>query len=434
MHKGKGPHNECASFRGILLLSTVGKAVRASLRNTINKPYENASDAFQFGGKKGQTVLFGAQAARHFLAWQKSSGNSTAVLFCDVASAFLEVLRELAIGATCSDADLASIVSRLGLEPEVMTELHKALKGDTAYQEMGATRQQQLLLHESLQQTWSTHDGQTCIQTHRGTRPGDSWADIVFNILFAHVLRKVHRRLDEHHMITIVPAADFAQQDAPFWQATWADDLAILLAFHTVEDLVSKFPIAVHALLEVLGEFGTQASMGEAKTAAIIQPRGKGAIALRRKLFATHPATWPIITEHAVVRLPLASQYKHLGGLVAAAGTMVIEIRARVSKARSSFWRIAQKVLRNEHFPIQTRAKIFQSTVLSVLNWGSGAWPLLSIGEYRLWTTGYWDLLRKLMPKKDNFIFPTHTLLPHWGWNAQMIPYEPSEPGISDSC
>ena len=387
----------------------MGKAVRASLRNTINKPYEYASDVFQFGGKKGQTVLFGAQAVRHFLAWQKSIGNSTAVLFCDVASAFYKVLRELAIGATCSDADLAGIVSRLGLEPEVMAELRKALNGKTVYQEMGATQQQQMLLHESLQQTWFTSDGQTCIQTQRGTRPGDSWADIVFNILVAHVLRKVQKRLDEHHMITIVPAAEFAQHDAPFWQATWADDLAILLAFHSVDDLVSKFPIAVHALLEVLGEFGMQASMGESKTAAIIQPRGKGAIALRRKLFATQPATWPIMTEHAVVQLPLVSQYKHLGGQVTAAGTMTTEIRARVSKARSSFWRIAQKVLRNEHFPTPTRAKIFQATVLSVLNWGSGAWPMLGAGEYKLWSTGYWDLLRKLMPRKDRQTLP----LPH---------------------
>lgn len=322
------------------------------------------------------------------------------MLFCDVASAFYKVLQELAIGATCSDADLARIAHRLGLGPEVMPVLHKALKGTTAYQQMGATKHQQTLLHESLQQTWFTYDGQTCIQTHRGTRPGDSWVDIVFNILFAHVLQKVQRQLEDNQMITIVPATAYAAQEAPFWQATWADDLAILLAFHTVEDLVQKFPIAVNALLDVLREFGMQASLGDTKTAAIIQPRGKGAVAVRRRLFARNPATWPIMTEHEVVQLPLVSQYKHLGGLVTAAGTMTNEIRARVSKAKSSFWRIAHKVLRNEHFPLQTRAKIFQATVLSVLTWGSGAWPMLNVGEHKLWVTAYWELLRKIMPKK----------------------------------
>ena len=34
---------------------------------------------------------------------------------------------------------------------------------------------------------------------------------------------------------------------------------------------------------------------------------------------------------------------------------------------------------------------------------------MLGAGEYKLWSTGYWDLLRKLMPRKDRQTLP----LPH---------------------
>ena len=89
LFKGKGAHDVCANFRSILLMSTLGKAIRASMRAFINAPYVRQSPQGQLGGKPRQSVLFGAQVVRHFIAWLKQNQKSCA---------FYTVLRELAAG------------------------------------------------------------------------------------------------------------------------------------------------------------------------------------------------------------------------------------------------------------------------------------------------------------------------------------------------
>ena len=104
-------------------MNVMGKITRASLRKWINEPYLVAGHSMQLGGKPHQQAQFGAQLTRSFLRWCKSNNKSAAVLFVDIASAFYKALREIATGADTSDQDIAQIVKRLGLGPEVMPAL-----------------------------------------------------------------------------------------------------------------------------------------------------------------------------------------------------------------------------------------------------------------------------------------------------------------------
>ena len=146
LYKGKGSFKECGSFRGILLLSTMGKIVRASMRRKIIGPYIDNTDSLQLGGKPCQQVLFGSQSVRCFMAWQKQQGSSAAVIFCDVAAAFYAALRQVAVGATMQDEDVARIAKHFHLSEDVMPQLYEALHGRSAYSSIGANAAQQAYL------------------------------------------------------------------------------------------------------------------------------------------------------------------------------------------------------------------------------------------------------------------------------------------------
>ena len=402
LYKGKGSHHDCSSFRSILLLSNMGKLLRTSMRQMVNTPYEKSTDALQFGGKRFQQVVFGAQGVRHFLQHTKNQGISAGIIFADIASAFYTVIREVTLGASTSDLDIATVVKRLGLGPELMPQLHSALAGQNCYAQLGASVACQSYLRQSLEHTWfgvaSTH----FVATTKGSRPGDSWADVVFNILFSAILTELKQELQDQGVIlhlsppaekTIWPEQTLYGQPVSVWQTTWADDLALLLRFSSPSKVPYELAHAGSALFRALKRFGLRATIGAGKTEALVLVRGKGALQIRRQLFSCHKPTLPIFDEDEIVQLPITTRYKHLGGWVTSQCNLMSEIRHRLSKAKSAFWRISRDVLRNKRLDLTHRIQLFRAIVISTLCWGSGAWPYMTHQEYGLFASGVWELI-----------------------------------------
>ena len=405
LSKGRGSPQQCSSFRGILLLSTAGKLIRASLRHRINLPYETQTDAFQLGGKAHQQVLFGAQGIRSFINWQKAANKSAAVLFCDVASAFYMTLRQVAVGASTGDQDIARIAAHFGLSPDIMPQLHAALQGDTSYSRLGATPVQQALLRESLRSTWFSWDATRFVETTRGTRPGDSWADVVFNVMFHQVLLQVKERLSQQGLLLEVAPPEQRtpwhgcprrNHCIPAFHTTWADDLAIMLSFRSATGAAQSLCHAAAHLLDALHAFGMQATIGDGKTEAMLWLRGTGAVRLRQALFSKPRPVLPVLQEEEVIELPLTARYKHLGGILSSTCNLLPELRARGQKALRTYWALHQSIFRNPHIEFDTKLRIFRATVLAILTWGSGAWPLLSRQEYHLYQQQTWNLYRRI--------------------------------------
>ena len=407
LFKGKGQHSDCQNHRGILLTSVLGKAIRSSIRTRLNEPYLAATDDLQLGGKPMQQVLFGTQVSRLFVDRGKRKQISTAILFCDVQSAYYRVLRQIATGAHLTDEDLALVLHRMGLGPESMSLIHDCIHQKCAYQELGAGPVQHQVLQETLEGTYFTYTGHEFIQTHRGTRPGDSLADIVFNLVFSQVLSEVQKELEANGLILYVCARSDrnpytnapTEQVLPMFQVTWADDLAILAEFDRATQVESRLALISYVLLQRLHKYGMKVSIGETKTAAVVSPRGTGAVALRRRLFSSTKAVFPVLLDDELIQLPLVSKYRHLGGLVDASGSMLPEIRTRFSKARAAFWRAAKHVFRQRRVPLETRMMILKSTVLSIMTWGVGAWVELNQREHQAFTTSVWNLYVMMLPR-----------------------------------
>ena len=407
LFKGKGSQSDCQNHRGILLTSVLGKAARSTIRDRLNEPYLAATDDLQLGGKPLQQVLFGTHVSRLFVERGKRRHRSTAILFCDVQSAYYRVLRQIATGATLTDDDLALVLHRMGLGPESMCLIHDCMTRNCAYQELGAGPVQHQVLQETLEGTYFTYTGREFVQTFRGTRPGDSLADIVFNLVFSQVLMEVQQELKAQGLLLHVSLrqkrdpyfSPVTEQVLPMFQVTWADDLAVLVEFEHVNQIESRLALIAHILLQKLQKYGMKVSIGETKTAAVVSPRGPGAVSIRRRLFANTNATFPVLLEDGCVQLPLVPKYRHLGGLIDATGSLLPEIRTRFSKARSAFWRAAKHVFRQHKVPLETRMVIFRSTVMSIMTWGSGAWTELNHREGKTWNTSLWNLYALMMPR-----------------------------------
>ena len=407
LYKGKGTHTSCSSFRSILLMSSIGKTLRAAMRHIINEPYAQKSDPLQLAGKRGQTVVFGAQVVRHFLNYHKQKNCSAGIVFCDVASAFYKTVRELALGVDASDLGIATIVKRLGLDPAVLPLLHEALAGRYSYAALDATSAQQAFLRESLDSTWFTFGEHQFIETHCGSRPGDAWADVIFNVLFSQVLNKVAEELRHQGLILQLPwCADLCPWNTPssldpkvdLFHVTWADDLALLVPLGSPEGAAASLARAAGTLFTALRAFGMQIAFGKGKTEAMLLLRGRGAIRERRKLFSQSHPVLPVLEEETCTMLPLTCIYKHLGGMVTSSCSMQAEIRARISKARAAFGRLSRPIFQAKYISLKSKILIFRATVLSTLIWGSGAWPELTKQELQIFEAAIWDLYRKLLP------------------------------------
>ena len=84
LYKGRGSHTACEAYRGILLLSTLSKAIHRSFRPQIQTFFEQAAAPTQLGGRRGGSVLFGSHAMRSVLRSAWEAGRTSVILFADM--------------------------------------------------------------------------------------------------------------------------------------------------------------------------------------------------------------------------------------------------------------------------------------------------------------------------------------------------------------
>lgn len=76
---------------------------------------------------------------------------------------------------------------------------------------------------------------------------------------------------------------------------------------------------------------------------------------------------------------------------------MLPELRSRVSQAHSAFNLHREAMYQNKALSLTKRVRIFEACVLSVLNWGAGAWPPLKDAELSYRFGAMRRLVRRLL-------------------------------------
>eukprot|EP00439_Symbiodinium_sp_Y106_P043314 s2627_g5.t1 len=114
------------------------------------------------------------------------------LVLADVASAFYGVVTQLVAnsGAQPSDDLVDKLTARLQLEPGDVEALRGHLAEPTALQTAGADPWTDALADRMSCGNWFAVKNDTVpVATYRGTRPGSSFADVLFAILAPRVLR-----------------------------------------------------------------------------------------------------------------------------------------------------------------------------------------------------------------------------------------------------
>ena len=334
-YKGKGPHTACSSFRAILLLPVWAKVVHQSLRPPMKAHFELQAPSLQLGGKSQCTAVFGCHLVRSACKVAIAAGHSHFTLFADIASAYYCVIQHLVAKWAGRGANSSLAAGDTPLLPAACAEMiQEHLHQPTALQTGGASTWLEALTDSFQSDNFFLLRGDdTAVITSRGSRPGSSWADLIFAALVRRILDRKNQLRASHPGVSRPLTVPFdgvrcldpcpaSASHLPLSEVVWADDLAI----PRITDPTS----AAHAigfesgiLTDAFLEFGFSLSFGPHKTAGLLTLRGPGSRRARRAVFSRCGLNGQIpvlLEEQPGVRLPLVDAYRHLGCQQAPAG------------------------------------------------------------------------------------------------------------------
>ena len=385
--KGKLSKDVCGAFRSILISSMVGKTLHKAMRTKQSDLYHSFLHSQQLGGRKGVSVSLGGHIIRAFLRIFKGRNQPTAVLFIDLQEAFYRVIRPLAISGSWDDAHIASMAARLQLDHNVMHDLHEHLMEASAIEMAGMKGAAKRAIRALHMDTYFALPGQQdYVRTNHGSRPGDSYADVVFGYLMARVLKSFEAQLEAKNVLSSFPDdpqpdfhekgfSEIPSKEIQMIGPCWMDDLAIPLTATSNDVLLTNLGIATSTILDLFRSHAMTPNLNKGKTEILFKPRGKGSKACQRRLFGPNvPGQFVAIGEYGTYQVNIVTQYLHLGGTTHFSGDLRKEIKRRIAISNQSFNKHRKLIYQNTDLAPSRRSEIFNSLILSRLLFGAETW------------------------------------------------------------
>ena len=404
--KNRGDPRDCDTHRSLLVSSHIGKTIHRALRQKHHGLYTAFMQAQQLGGRPKIPVGIPLHLSRAFLRWQHRLQRPTACIFLDLAEAFYRLIRPLALGGEIQDDDLAVIAIRLGLDEDTLHQFHDQLQDPSAIQQAGASPTVQRFLQALHSDTWFTIGTQNdVVRTSIGSRPGDSYADVVFGLLWAKLLRQYETALTEHGIIETIPIIALpclfdeiptVGLHAPFVGPTWMDDLNVCLAADTNHGIERKTATALSILLDMCKAFHMEPNLRKGKTEVMFAFRGAQTRAFRRRYYSSHECL-PIVCESGTVCVSVVSRYLHLGGILHHRDVDRVEVTRRLAIAHQAFTAHRRVIFHNKHLQWEKRCELFTTLILSKLVYGLESWTMQSQAVKAQFHGGVMHLYRRLL-------------------------------------
>ena len=407
--KGAGSTRDQASYRSLFISSNIGKCYHRILRQKTVAKAEAATHALHCGARRGAPVTMPALVAQLVARKMKAAGEAVCFLFLDTKSAYYRVVRELATGDIVSDAATVAVFRRFGLSPDDLRDMMKIVAAGGTMAANGVSDHMRSIVQDLYRDTWAvTRYGDSRRVSHSlaGSRPGESWADLIFSFVYSRILRKIAEEAAARDFAATVPwngcespwsTLETAQcKQLPLPDVTWADDSAFIAMAKNAVELTPRMLALVEAVLSACARHGLIPNLKLGKTGIVLAMRGAGKKRELSRLFPDNQKTLEVRSasgELSVVHIQ--AQYTHLGGVLDRDGSMAAEARRRLAMARSSFDRQRRMLFQNRYVCLQVRGNFFRSLVTSTFNnlalWTDRvkSWPTLA--------TGYDRLLRRLL-------------------------------------
>ena len=407
-YKGKGGHDICESYRSLLVSSHPGKAIHKALRSSCTSIFAQYMQRQQLGGRRHVPVSFALHLTRTFLRVNKHRARSVGILFLDLKEAFYRVVRGIIVEAPEDDVMLARLAARLQLPHDALHELHNLLAADCALLQAGMEphfRKAVCALHSDTH-FYMSGQSDTC-RTQVGTRPGDSWADVIFSFAWARLLHSLEKDLIDRHILDTFPyAASWSPfgcaepdegPDVAFIGPTWMDDLSLVVSGLTSAEAESRIGQAAGYLLDRCAQFGMTPNLAKGKTEVMFRFCGTGSKKLRSKYYGgLSSPTLPVVHNHGTAFINIVGDYTHLGNVIHHTGSNRKEISRRLGIAHQAYTQHGRVLYRNRAIAFQKRRELFDSLILTKLLFGSETWVPSTIKEKEHLHAGIIRLYRRL--------------------------------------
>lgn len=390
-----GDRSQPENFRGLLLSSHIGKAIRRTFRQQLVPHYQSWASDTHFSIKLGGNVSQASHALRLFVAGSVRRGNSVGVLFLDIRSAYYRVVRQLMTGRTPKAESIARMMQYFDLgdtDPQALFRTIAERAQDHAHD---IDRQREILLEEMMDSTWFTSRHRTTlVESLAGTRPGDGLADIVFGLVFHRMTQRITERLSEEMGIGehVVKGQFnlFAEEGAgpgdynmpELIDVVWADDLAMAWRSPTAAGLADGMRKITSAVFSKCLDHALTPNLKAGKTELLMVVKGAGCKMIRAELFnLEHPCLDIPNVPEDFQKVRMIASYKHLGTRIGIGLNHLPEIKARCGQAFAIYRKFRKQLFQNKLLSLGKRIYLFKSMVLSVLEFNSGTWSKLKQSE-----------------------------------------------------
>ena len=340
LYKNKGERSDCNNYRGISLLSIVGKVfarvVLARLQTLAARIYPESQCGFRVERSTVDMIF----SVRQIQEKCKEQNRPLYMAFIDLTKAFDLVSRE----------GLFQLLQKIGCPPKLLSiieSFHRNMQGVISYD--GATSEP--------------------FNIKSGVKQGCVLAPTLFGIFFSMLLTYAFKHTNEGvflHTRSSGKLFNLARLKAKtkvrkvlIREMLYADDAAVIS--HTekgLQELIDCFSSACK-------KFGLTISVK--KTEVMSQN-------------VETPPTIKIDNKP----LQVTNNFTYLGSTINNSLSLNPEIDRRIAKAAGTLAKLDSRVWTNNHLTLKTKIKVYQACVLSTLLYGSESWTTYSKQENRL--------------------------------------------------
>lgn len=340
LYKNKGDRSDCNNYRGISLLSIVGKAFARVVLNRLQLLAERVYPEAQCGFRADRSTVDMIFSLRQLQEKCREQRRPLFLAFIDLTKAFDLVSRK----------GLFTLLQRIGCPPKLLRMI--------------------VSFHEDMQGTVN-YDGSSSdpFPIRSGVKQGCVLAPTLFGIFFSLLLSYafkesedgvyLHTRSDGNLFNLARLRAKTKVRKVLIREMLFADDAA--LAAHTEESLQRLISCFAHACRE----FGLTISLK------------------KTNVMGQDVSSAPNISIGDYT-LEVVEDFAYLGSTISHNLSLDTELNKRIGKAATAMARLTKRVWNNSSLTINTKMKVYQACVLSTLLYGSEAWTLYARQERRL--------------------------------------------------
>ena len=340
LYKNRGDRSDCNNYRGISLLSVVGKVFARVALTKLQILAERTLPESQCGFRTGRSTIDMIFSVRQLQEKCREQRRPLFIAFIDLTKAFDLVSRR----------GLFNLLEKIGCPPKllsVISSFHNNMKGTVNY------------------------DGATSVpfDIHSGVKQGCVLAPTLFSIFFSMMLSYafntstegvfLHTRADGKLFNLARLRAKTKVRHVVIREMLFADDAALVT--YTMEDLQQLIDKLSHACKE----FGLTISIKKTKV------MGQGIVS-------------PPSINIDNVTLDAVDSFTYLGSTIESNLSLDAEINTRIAKAAAVMSKLNRRVWQNNNLTQMTKLCVYQACVLSTLLYSSEAWTTYTRQEKKL--------------------------------------------------